>query len=432
MKTPLISVFENIPKNATKIQLSEGFLTFPNELFAFKDTLEILDLSRNRLSYLPDNFNEFKKLKIAFFSENNFEVFPEILASCPNLSMIGFKSNRIKLIPENSFPEALQWLILTDNQIEYLPHSIGNCRKLQKCALAGNKLKSLPDTMDNCLNLELLRISANQIQQIPNWLLNLPRLSWLAIDGNPCAFTRDIAKDILENVFFDHLKINHKIGEGASGFIYHAKWEKQQKSVAVKIFKGEVTSDGYPQDELENCLLVGRHDNIVPLIGPFVEHPEHKTGIVMDFIPDNFKTLGLPPSLTTCTRDVFLEERKLTANQCYQIALSVSQGAFHLHQKGVMHGDLYAHNIMFDIETGMAYLGDFGASTHYDIKGQLAPYFERLDVRAYGCLLDDLLSICIEINEKTLKMTDVRELCWRNEVLERPNFEEIINKLVRI
>ena len=429
MKTNSISVFENFPKNVTKIQLSEGFLTFPNELFAFKDSLEVLDLSGNRLSYLPDNFNEFKKLKIAFFSNNNFEVFPEVLASCPSLSMIGFKSNRIKFIPENSFPEKLHWLILTDNQIEFIPDSLGSCIKLQKCALAGNKLQSLPDTMVNCLNLELLRISANQIQQIPSWLLKLPRLSWLAIDGNPCSFPRNIEKDVLENVTFEHLKIYNKIGEGASGFIYHAKWEKQQNSVAVKIFKGDVTSDGYPQDELENCLLVGRHDNIVPLIGPFVEHPENKSGIVMDFIPDNFKTLGLPPSLTTCTRDVFSEERILTANQCYQIAISVAKGAFHLHQKGVMHGDLYAHNIMFDIETGDAYLGDFGASTHYDVLSELAPYLERLDVRAYGCLLDDLISICMETNEITSRMHYVRELCWRKEVIQRPNFEEIIRNL---
>ena len=67
-------MFNRIPKNATVIQLSDGFLEFPEELLCFKDTLEILDLSKNKLRELPNNFKEFKKLKIAFFSENNFQI----------------------------------------------------------------------------------------------------------------------------------------------------------------------------------------------------------------------------------------------------------------------------------------------------------------------------------------------------------------------
>jgi hypothetical protein len=429
MKTTTHSVFENIPKNATKIQLSEGFLAFPEELFAFKDTLEILDLSKNRLSQLPDSFKEFKKLKIAFFSENDFEVFPEVLGECPSLTMVGFKSNRIKSIPKNAFPKDLQWLILTDNQLEQLPESIGECHRLQKCALAGNQLVELPDSMQQCLKLELLRISANQLSQIPTWLVQLPRLSWLAVDGNPCSTPRNLTDLLLEKVGFNSLIINDKIGEGASGFIYKVDWKDQNKSVAVKIFKGDVTSDGYPQDELENCLLVGRHENIVPLIGPFENHPEQKTGIVMDFIPNAFQTLGLPPSFATCTRDVFTEDRKLTAKQACQIAFSIAKGALHLHQKGVMHGDLYAHNTLFHIETGEAYLGDFGASTHYDVSSVLAPYFERLDVRAYGCLLDDILSVCTEKNDVTEKLEALRDFCWNTKILERPNFDELVDKL---
>lgn len=421
------NIFDSIPKNATKIQLSANLSDFPIELFRFKETLEILDLSKNKLSELPKNFNEFQKLKIAFFSENEFEVFPEVLRDCPSLTMIGFKSNRLKKIPENAFPKDLQWLILTDNKLDQLPESIGLCTKLQKCALAGNKLNSLPVSMRDCRNLELLRVSANELQEIPFWLLNLPKLAWLAIDGNPCAEPRQLNELTLEHINFNELAISNKIGEGASGFIHVADWSIRDKTVAVKTFKGEVTSDGYPSDELENCLVVGRHENIVPLIGPFEKHPESKTGIVMDLIPNVYETLGLPPNFETCTRDVFLDNRALNSNQAFMIALSIAQGALHLHRKGVMHGDLYAHNTLFHTKTGHAYLGDFGASTHYKINSEMAFYFERIDVRAYGCLLDDLIKLTPAKTEKIDHLKIIRDLCLDEMVKNRPSFDEIIH-----
>ena len=421
-------ITEKFPIGSKKITLSEGFSVFPKELFKYKETLEILDLSKNNLSYLPDNFTEFKKLKIVFFSENNFEEFPSVLAECPSLTMVGFKSNRIKSIPENAFPKHLQWLILTDNQIDLLPNSIGDCYLLQKCALAGNKISKLPTTMQHCTNLELLRISANQLQEIPFWLVNLPKLSWLAIDGNPCSVKRDMSQVSIEFIDFNKLDIQEKIGEGASGVIYKGVFTSTNEPVAVKIFKGDVTSDGYPIDELENCLIVGRHEHIVPLKGRIVNHPEGKEGVIMDFIPTEFSTLGLPPSFVTCTRDVFENGQKLSLKQVFEIALSIAKGAAFLHQQGVMHGDLYAHNTLFHKESGFSYLGDFGASTHYEKNNLFASYFERLDVRAFGCLIDDLISITIQDVSKN-KFTIIRDLCWNENVFERPSFKELIQKL---
>lgn len=421
--------FSTLPKNATKIQLSEGFESFPEELFTYKETLEILDLSRNKLSELPSNFNEFKNLKIAFFSENDFEVFPEILGKCPSLTMIGFKSNSINYISENALPKNLQWLILTDNQIECLPDSIGSCLYLQKCALAGNKLISLPVSMSNCLKLELLRVSANKMTNIPFWLLELPRLAWLAIDGNPCSKNRKIDQLNLDEIDYNTLLIQKKIGEGASGFIHIAKSIISNKLFALKTFKGEVTSDGYPIDELENSLLAGRHENIVPLLGPFINHPESKSGIVMDLIPSNYSTLGFPPSLESCTRDVFEESMKLSSELVYKIACSVANAALHLHSNGVMHGDLYAHNILYDLTTGHAFLGDFGASTHYEIKSETAKYFERLDVRAYGYLLDDLIRLSMDYSKHVSVLEEIRLLSLGENVLERPSFKEIVSIL---
>ena len=82
---------------------------------------------------------------------------PEVLGACPALEMIGFKGCQIRRVPEASLPPTLRWLILTDNRVEALPASIGQCAGLQKLALAGNRLTRLPPEMAACTRLELLR-----------------------------------------------------------------------------------------------------------------------------------------------------------------------------------------------------------------------------------------------------------------------------------
>jgi Leucine-rich repeat (LRR) protein len=84
------------------------------------------DLFNNQLSSFPDELVKLHKLKIIFLSNNDFEILPEVLGRRPNLEMIGFKANKIHIVPEQSLPIKLRWLILTDNQIEKLLDSLGD------------------------------------------------------------------------------------------------------------------------------------------------------------------------------------------------------------------------------------------------------------------------------------------------------------------
>jgi len=408
--------------NPKRITISEGLTEFPAMLYTYVDTLEILDLSGNNLSELPEDMYRFTKLKIAFFSQNKFTVFPKQLAQCPSLTMIGFKSNQIVEIPEDALPIHTQWLTLTDNRIEKLPKSIGNCLFLQKLMLAGNRLTSLTEELANCKNLELLRISANQLTEIPAWLLKLPRLSWLAFSGNPCTYI-STKKEQLPAIEWSRIHVKQQLGEGASGVISKALID-QDKEVAIKLFKGEVTSDGYPQDELAMCLSTGFHENIVPLTATIANHPEGKQGIIMELIPSEFKNLGLPPSFETCTRDVFPEGQTLTYAQGVKILHGVLEAVKHLHNRGIMHGDLYAHNTLFSYE-GNAYLGDFGAATFYAKNSKEAAYLERLEVRAFGCLVQDVF-LQIQNNYAGKKaLLYIFEECMQDDVMCRPAFEQV-------
>jgi Leucine-rich repeat (LRR) protein len=168
-----------------RLTLACGLTEFPREIFDLSDTLEILDLSGNALSSLPDDLPRLTNLRTIFCSNNQFIELPEVLGQCTALSMVGFKANRIRKVSGASLPPNLRWLILTDNEVEALPPEIGNCTQLQKLMLAGNQLRTLPVELAACSRLELIRLAANQLTELPVWITSLPRLSWLAYAGNP-------------------------------------------------------------------------------------------------------------------------------------------------------------------------------------------------------------------------------------------------------
>ncbi|MCH1930304.1 protein kinase [Shewanella sp. A25] len=384
----------------TRLQLVENLVEFPREIFELADTLEILDLSNNQLDSLPDDFARLKRLKILFASNNCFETLPAVLGQCPALEMIGFKANHISRVPASSLPQQTRWLILTDNCISELPDTMGQLSRLQKLALAGNRLTSLPETMANCRNLELVRLSANALDTLPNWLLQLPKLSWLAFAGNPFSHTlNDLHADVKDvlNVTLSDISLGEKLGEGASGIIYRGDWINHQliqntgtTAIAVKLFKGEVTSDGYPADELDCCLTTGMHPNLIKVLA-HISEPE-QLGLVMELIPNGFSNLGLPPSLVSCTRDTFKEGSHFSCDAVIKIAVQLADAMAHMHAKHISHGDVYAHNMMIDKDNRLLF-GDFGAASNLAKLSDSERFaMESIEVRALGCLIDDLLA----------------------------------------
>ncbi|MGB2831625.1 MAG: protein kinase [Methylotenera sp.] len=426
-----------------RLDLSCGLTEFPTEIYDLADSLEVLNLSGNALSSLPDNLTRLTKLKVLFCSENQFTHVPEVLGQCPELSMVGFKSNKIKILPAKSLPKKLQWLILTDNQLVSLPATLGQCEYLQKLMLAGNQLTHLPSEMAACEQLELLRISANNFAVLPEWLLSLPRLAWLAYAGNP--FCRALENNTLatqqnskpiKEINWQTLKIQQQLGEGASGVIYQADWKDAAndiKPVAVKLFKGAVTSDGLPLNEMSACISAGTHPNLSTIEGVVSLHPENKNGLVMSLIAPNFKNLANPPSLASCTRDIYAKETTFSINKARNIALGIANAAQHLHTKGIVHGDLYAHNILHN-ELGDCLLSDFGAASFLPIENKsTAEALKRIEVRAFSCLLEELIAHCnVSDSPKLDSLRALQRDCAQTTVTNRPLFAEIIQRLEAI
>ncbi len=404
-------------KGIKRLKISENLTTFPMEILELADTLEILDLSFNSLSSLPSEISKLTKLKIAFFSNNLFTSVPSELKECNNLYMLGFKANQIQRFDEDILPLSISWLILTDNEIPSLPDSMGKLTQLQKLVISGNKIRSIPPSMLSCTNLELVRISANQLQEIPEWFLNLPKLSWLAFSGNPCVST---PKFELHCVDYKDLEVYELLGEGASGEIYKAHSKELNDSVAIKFFKAAITSDGYAVDEMNACLGVGEHKNLIKVIAKIEGH--EKLALLLEYIPTSFVNLGNPPNFDTCTRDTYEDSLLFSIASIKKIASSIASASAHMHERNLMHGDLYAHNILVNDDSS-CYLGDFGAASFYNSS---VDDFEKVEVRAFGCLLDDMLIRCEDKDTNDYDLVcSLRDRCMSENIIDRPFFRDM-------
>lgn len=434
----------------TRLQLRCGLTEFPREIFELADSLEILDLSGNQLSTLPDDLPRLHKLRVIFCSDNPFTELPEVLGQCQQLSMVGFKANRIAQVSPKALPPLLRWLILTDNALTELPAEIGQCTQMQKLALAGNQLRCLPPELANCSRLELLRISANQLTEFPSWLLNMPRLTWLAYAGNPfCEHLESaaIANAPMAHIAWSQLQLQHQLGEGASGVIHQAtlRTDEGEQTVAVKLFKGAVTSDGLPDCEMAACMHAGAHPHVVSAMARVTEHPENQQALVMPLIAPEFGNLAGPPSLESCTRDVYPNGKRMGWHATLRMARGMTAATQHLHVRGILHGDLYAHNILHTA-AGDALLSDFGAAAFFDVNdAALAQGLEKLEVRALGCLLEELAEQCdamsvhaqAEANAVTPSshskqlqtLKEIAQQCLHDTPAQRPSLAQVCAEL---
>jgi hypothetical protein len=255
-----------------------GLTEFPPEVFGLADTLELLDVSGGALSSLPNEMGRLHRLRVLCCSGNKFNELPAVLGDCAALSQISFRACGMRAVPPEALPPKLRWLTLTQNAIEQLPATLGERPLLQKLMLAGNLLHNLPSSLADSTSLELMRLSSNRFETLPTWLAQLPKLAWISWSGNP--LERSLAPAVAEPVSWGDLDIGERLGGGASGDVHRATWRSDNLDaplpVAVKLFRGWMTSDGSPDAEIATCLAAGQHRNLTAALGRVVGSPGAK------------------------------------------------------------------------------------------------------------------------------------------------------------
>ena len=67
----------------------------------------------------------------------------------------------------------------------------------------------------------------------------------------------------------------------------------------------------------------------------------------------------------------------------------------HLHARHICHGDLYAHNTLFDEDANIM-VGDFGAASVYSmLNSAQQARIREIEGRALACFAQDVLSVCV-------------------------------------
>lgn len=110
----------------------------------------------------------------------------------------------------------------------------------------------------------------------------------------------------------------------------------------------------------------------------------------------------------------------------WRIALGVASAVKHLHAMGLLHGDLYGHNLQCDAQGDCA-LGDMGAASFLPSDTTAAQALQRLEVRAFGCLLEELLAHADGAMPRAWAV--LRDACLQPTVGARPLFPEIVQTL---
>src|SRR5262245_28663424 len=146
-----------------------------------------------------------------------------------------------------------------------------------------------------------------------------------------------------------HLIILDKIGEGSFSAVYRAYDSLLAVDVALKLIPSAPTAHSNSPDRvLSEARLLARvrHPNVVTVHG--VDKTEEYVGVWMEFIKGRTLAELLKTQGTFSADDAALIGRDL----CRAVAA--------VHQAGVLHGDIKAHNVMRQ-ESGRTVLMDFGA-----------------------------------------------------------------------
>jgi hypothetical protein len=94
-------------RGITRLNLCQELTDFPREIFDLADSLEVLDLTGNRLSDLPADLHRLTRLKVLFCSNNRFTHLPHAIGRCQALETAGFRSNRST--PRRCRPRCVRW-----------------------------------------------------------------------------------------------------------------------------------------------------------------------------------------------------------------------------------------------------------------------------------------------------------------------------------
>jgi Leucine-rich repeat (LRR) protein len=159
---------------------------------------------------LPDIFGTllFKKTKMLRLSDNDLTFIPESMGSLIYLEILDLSQNKITSLPESFLSLCqLKHLDLTQNTLTCFPESLRNSLQLEELFLADNNICMIPSWIESFSNLKMLDLENNKVISIPNTITKLKKLRHLHLNKNPCTEMFHIKDNWLEFVHASHLSV---------------------------------------------------------------------------------------------------------------------------------------------------------------------------------------------------------------------------------
>lgn len=132
----------------------------PNEICSLTN-LEVLDLYGNHLIKLPDNIHNMINLKRLNCNMNYIRQLPDSISES-NLRTLQLGANRRinaeKVFSALYFPLSLDTLVLYSCEIDAIPTTINQQRKLKYLDLSDNPFSTIPLELGELMNLKVLRL----------------------------------------------------------------------------------------------------------------------------------------------------------------------------------------------------------------------------------------------------------------------------------
>lgn len=197
------------------------------------------------------------------------------------------------------------------------------------------------------------------------------------------------------------IEFGNKVAEGSYGIVYKATY--RGKKVIVKQSK---RLDNMAKDEMQNeanMMVLSNHERIVGFYGLSIV--EDKCSLVMELMPEY------------SLYELLNKHELLPWDKRHQIAMDITEGLKHLHEKNILHRDLKSKNVLLDSNL-RAKLGDFGLAKkvtddtkNEKIKGTpawIAPEVlleetrptKEADMYSYGMVLWEIASRAIPFKDE--------------------------------